>query len=162
MQSPSILPQGIIRWSCTLALESAPGSSGRAVITFTTTFSLDSPRHRGCSHMLVMRERVIYWSKWSIRVLSYLHDFFFSKKGKQVCMLLGRRVKNDFFDAGLIINESKCNLDPALYLRQLGFDVDMVRVNSESRSTDGRPYSRKQTRSSQPEGEGYMPESSQA
>ena len=31
----------------------------------------------------------------------------------------------DFFDAGRILNEPKCNLDPALCLRQLGFDVDM-------------------------------------
>ncbi len=40
-------------------------------------------------------------------------------------MILCRRVRKDFFDAGLIINEPKCNLDPALCLPQLGFDVDM-------------------------------------
>jgi hypothetical protein len=72
-----------------------------------------------------MRELVIYWKKGSINVLRYMYDFFFSKKGKQACLLLCRRVQKDFFDAGLIINESKCGLDPALCLRQLGFDVDM-------------------------------------
>ncbi len=35
------------------------------------------------------------------------------------------RVRKEFFDAGLIINEPKCNLVPDLCLRQLGFDVDM-------------------------------------
>jgi hypothetical protein len=58
-------------------------------------------------------------------VLPYLDDFFFSKMGRQTCMLLCRRVKKDFFDAEVIINETKCKLDPALCLRQLGFDVDM-------------------------------------
>ena len=32
----------------------------------------------------------------------------------------------DFLDAGLVINEPKCQLEPALCLRQLGFDVDTV------------------------------------
>jgi len=73
----------------------------------------------------VMRELVIYWRKGGIIVLPYLDDLFFSKKGKHACLFLCRRVRNDFFDAGLIINEPKCNLDPALCLRQLGFDVDM-------------------------------------
>ena len=40
-------------------------------------------------------------------------------------MLLCRRVGKDFFDAELMISELKCNLDPALCLRQLDFDVDM-------------------------------------
>jgi len=40
-------------------------------------------------------------------------------------MLLCRRVRKDFFDARLIINESKCKMDPDLCLRQLGFDVDI-------------------------------------
>jgi hypothetical protein len=57
-----------------------------------------------------------------INALPYLDDFFFSKKGKHACMLLCRRIRKDFFDAGPIINESKSKLDPA---RQLGFDVDM-------------------------------------
>jgi hypothetical protein len=35
------------------------------------------------------------------------------------------RVRKDFFKAGLIINVPKCQLDPALCLRQLGFEVDM-------------------------------------
>jgi hypothetical protein len=72
-----------------------------------------------------MRELVIYLRKGGINVLPYLDDFFFSKEGKHACLLLCRRIKKDFFDAGLIINEPKCNLDPALCLRQLGFDVDM-------------------------------------
>jgi hypothetical protein len=40
-------------------------------------------------------------------------------------MLLCRRVRKYFFDTGFIINELKCNMDPALCLRQPGFDVDM-------------------------------------
>ena len=60
-----------------------------------------------------------------INVLPYLDDFFFSKKGRQAFLLLCRRVRKDFSFAGLIINEPKCNLDPALCLRQLGFDVGM-------------------------------------
>ena len=34
-------------------------------------------------------------------------------------------VRKYLFDAGLIINEPKCNMDPALCLRQLDFDFDM-------------------------------------
>ena len=74
----------------------------------------------------VMRELVIYyWRKGCISVLPYLDNFLFSKKGKHVSLLLCRRVRKDFFDAGLIINESKSKLNPALCLRQMGFDVDM-------------------------------------
>ncbi len=40
-------------------------------------------------------------------------------------MLLCRRVGKDFFDAGLIINDPKCHMEPALCFCQLGFDVDM-------------------------------------
>jgi hypothetical protein len=55
-----------------------------------------------------------------------LGDFFFTKmKGSQVCLRLCREVRQDFYDACLIINVPKCQLDPALCLRQLGFDVDM-------------------------------------
>ena len=56
----------------------------------------------------VMRELVMYWRKGGISVLPYLDDFFVSKKGRHACLLLCRRVKMDFFDAGLIINESRC------------------------------------------------------
>jgi len=73
----------------------------------------------------VMRELLIYWRKGDINVLPYLDDIFFSEKGKHTCLLFCRRVQKDFFDTGLIINESKCKLNPALCLRQLGFDVDM-------------------------------------
>jgi len=72
-----------------------------------------------------MWEVVIYWRKGGINVLPYLDYFFFSKKGKHAYLLLCRSVGRDFFDAGIIINESKCNLDPALCLRQMDFDVDM-------------------------------------
>ena len=40
-------------------------------------------------------------------------------------MLLCRRDIKGFFDVGLFIIEPKCNLDPALCLRELGFDIDM-------------------------------------
>jgi hypothetical protein len=73
----------------------------------------------------VMRELVMDWRKGGISVLPYLDDFFFTKKGSQACMRLCRRVKQDFYDACLIINVPKCQLDPALCLRQPGFDVDM-------------------------------------
>jgi len=72
-----------------------------------------------------IRELVIYWRKGGINVLPYLDDFFFSKKGRHAYLLLCRRVRKYLFDAGLIIHEPMCNLDPALCLRQLGFDVDM-------------------------------------
>jgi hypothetical protein len=35
------------------------------------------------------------------------------------------RVRKDFFKAGLIINVPKCQLDPAMCLRQLGLELDM-------------------------------------
>jgi len=73
----------------------------------------------------VMRELVMYWRRGGISVLPYLGYFFFSKKGSQTCLRLYRRVMQDFYDAGLIINVPKCLLDPALCLRQPGFDVDM-------------------------------------
>jgi hypothetical protein len=73
----------------------------------------------------VMQELVMYWRKGGINVLLYLDDFFFSKKGKQPYVLLYRRIKKDFFETGLIINEPKCSMDPVLYMRQSGFDVDM-------------------------------------
>jgi len=72
-----------------------------------------------------MRELVRYWRKGGISVLPYLDDFFFTKKGPQACLGLCRKVRQDFYDVGLIINVLKCQLDPALCLRQLGFDVDM-------------------------------------
>ena len=53
------------------------------------------------------------------------HNFFVSNNGRHTCLLLCRRVRKDFFDAGLIINEPKCQNEPALCLHQLGFDVDM-------------------------------------
>ena len=52
-------------------------------------------------------------------------DFFVTKKGRQACLLLYRKVRKEFFDACLIINELKCHMEPALCLRQLGFDVDI-------------------------------------
>jgi len=73
----------------------------------------------------VMMEPMMYWRKNGISVLPYLDDFFFSKKGEQVCPRLCLRVRKDFFSAGLIITVPKCCLPPALVLRRLGFDVDM-------------------------------------
>jgi hypothetical protein len=91
-----------------------------------------------------------------------LDDFFSSKKGKHVSLLLCRRVKKDFFDAGLIIDESKCKLNPALYLRQMGFDVDMGEGKFRVLVERWEALQSKRTRSSQPEGEGCKPESFQA
>jgi hypothetical protein len=72
-----------------------------------------------------MRELVMYWRSGGLSVLPYLDDFLFSKKGSQTCLRLCRRVKHDFYDAGLMINVTKCRMDPAPCLRQLGSDVDM-------------------------------------
>jgi len=71
-----------------------------------------------------MRELVMYWRKGGINVLPYLDDFFFLKNGSHAFLLLCRMVRKNFFDAGMIINEPKCNLDPDLCLQQLSFDVD--------------------------------------
>ena len=67
----------------------------------------------------------MYWRKGGISVLPYLDDFFVTKKGRHACLLLCRKVRKVFFDAGLIINEPKCQLEPPLFLCQLVFDVDM-------------------------------------
>ena len=109
-----------------------------------------------------MRELVIYWRKGGICVLPYLDDLFFSKKGKQPCLLLCQRVRKDFFDVGRIINEPKCNLNQAICLRQLGFDVDMGEEKFRVPVDRWEPYIPKRTRSSQPEGGGCKPESFQA
>jgi len=55
----------------------------------------------------VMRELVMYWRKRGISVLPYLDDFFFTKKESHACLRLCRRVKHDFYDAGLIMNVPK-------------------------------------------------------
>ena len=55
-----------------------------------------------------MREMIMYWRRGGIRVLPYLYDFCFSKKGKHACLILCLRVRKDFHDAGLIINVPKC------------------------------------------------------
>ena len=68
----------------------------------------------------------MYWRKWGINVLPCLYDYFFvTIKGRHACLLLGRTVKKDFLDAGLIINELKCQQEPTLCLSQLGFDVGL-------------------------------------
>ena len=63
------------------------------------------------------------------------------------------RVREDFFDAGLIINELKCNLEQAFFLRQLGegkFRVPVDRLEALQTKTDaimsakgGRIHARK-------------------
>jgi len=73
----------------------------------------------------VMRDIVLYWRRGGLSVLPYLDDFPFTKRGKHACWLLIRRVSKDFFDAGLIINEAKCELEQVLCLRQLGYDLDL-------------------------------------
>ena len=51
--------------------------------------------------------------------------FFSTKKGRHACKILCLRIRKDFFKAGLIINVPKCQLELALCLRQLGFEVGM-------------------------------------
>ena len=71
----------------------------------------------------VMRELVMYWRRGGNSVLPYLDDFFFSKNLKLACRVLCLR--EDFREAGLIINVPKCHLSPVLCMRQLGFDIGM-------------------------------------
>jgi len=45
----------------------------------------------------VMRELVMYWRRCGIRVLPYLDDLFFPKKGVRACRLFGIRIEEDCF-----------------------------------------------------------------
>ncbi len=78
------------------------------------------------------------------------------------CSSAKRRVRKDFFDAGLIINEPKCDPDPALCLRQLGFDVDMGEGELRVSVDRWEALQSKTDAILSDRGEGCMQESSQA
>jgi hypothetical protein len=59
-----------------------------------------------------------------VSYLTWMISSYPKREGKNACVLLYRRVKKKIFDAGLIINEPKCQLELALCLRQHGLDVD--------------------------------------
>ena len=74
----------------------------------------------------VMREIVMFWRRCGIRVLPYLNDLFFPKKGFVACRLVGIRIEGDFFKVDLQINFPKSGLIPKEERKHLGFDVDLV------------------------------------
>ncbi len=82
----------------------------------------------------------MFWRKGGISVLPYFDDFVFPKKGKHAFLLLCRKVRKEFFDARLIINEPKCQLEPILCFHELGVDIDMGEGKFRVPGTDGRPY----------------------
>ena len=60
-----------------------------------------------------------------IRVLPYLDDLFFPKRGVRACRLMGIRIERDCFKASLQINFHKSGLLPMGERKYLGFDVDL-------------------------------------
>ena len=73
----------------------------------------------------VMRENVMFLRRYGIRVLPYLDDLFFSKRGVRACRLMGIRIERDCFKASLQINFHKSGLLPMGERKHLGFDVDL-------------------------------------
>jgi hypothetical protein len=60
-----------------------------------------------------MREMVMHWRRWGIRVLPYLDDLMCMERGFWQCVQLARRAERDIFLAGLKINMPKCHSIPA-------------------------------------------------
>ena len=56
---------------------------------------------------------VMFWRRYSIKVLPYLNDFMFKKHGFWQCARLARLVEGDFIHTGLKINVPKCHTIPA-------------------------------------------------
>jgi hypothetical protein len=73
----------------------------------------------------VARELVMYWRRCGIRILPYLDDPFFPKKGFRACRLVGIRFEGDCFKACLLRNFEKSGLIPLLERKHLGFEVDL-------------------------------------
>jgi hypothetical protein len=61
----------------------------------------------------VMIELVMFWRRDGIKLLPYLDDFMFIKRGFWQCARMAQRVEGDFVRAGLRINGSKCHTIPA-------------------------------------------------
>jgi hypothetical protein len=60
----------------------------------------------------VTREIVMFWRRCGIRVLPYLDDIFFPKRGVRACRLVGIRIEGDCFKVGLQINFPNSGLIP--------------------------------------------------
>ncbi len=73
----------------------------------------------------VMRENVIFLRICGIRVLLYLDDLFFPKRGVRACRLMEIRIEGDKCKAGLQINFPKSGLIPMEERKHLAFDVDL-------------------------------------
>jgi hypothetical protein len=73
----------------------------------------------------VTREIVMFWRRCGIRVLPYLEDLFFPKRGVRACRLVRIRIEGECFKAGFQIHFPKCGLKPMEERKHLGFDVDL-------------------------------------
>jgi hypothetical protein len=73
----------------------------------------------------VIREIVMFQKRCGIRVLPYLDDIFFPKRGVRACRLVGIRIEGDCFKTCLQINFPKSGLIPMEEGKHLGFDVDL-------------------------------------
>jgi hypothetical protein len=62
----------------------------------------------------------------------YLDDFMATKQGLWACVRLARRLENNFVRAGLRINVPKCHIIPSQQRRQIGFDVEALRVSVDA------------------------------
>ena len=67
----------------------------------------------------------MYWRRCGIRVLPYLDDLFFPKKGVRACRFVGIRIDGDCFKAGLLIHFEKSSMIPLLERKHLGCEVDI-------------------------------------
>jgi hypothetical protein len=68
----------------------------------------------------VTRDLVMYWMRCGIRILPYLDDLFFPKKGFRACRLVVIRIEGDCFKAGLLMHFEKSGLIPLLERKHLG------------------------------------------
>ena len=73
----------------------------------------------------VTRVTIMLWRRFGIRVLPYLDDFFFPKRGFRACRRVGVRIEGDCFNVGLEINFSKSGLIPMEERKHLGIDVNL-------------------------------------
>ena len=73
-----------------------------------------------------MRELVIFWKRDVIKLLPYLDDFMFMKRGFWQSVHIIRGVERDFVRARLRINPPKCHSATAKHLRHLDFVVDIA------------------------------------
>jgi hypothetical protein len=75
--------------------------------------------------VFIIRVLSLYWRRCGIKILPYLDDLFFPKKGFRACRSVGIRVEGDIFKGGLQLNFPKSGLIPMLKRKPLGFEVDV-------------------------------------